>query len=283
MLHIDWAAVLASALYFSFAIVALDVFLGRGKDPGSTFWVIIFLPMVLYLVFSGQIAKLSGGGFAIELNKKAETPIKDIANSIAANEVQLSTSIFDNEVDPAVFWEIPTEILVLKVAKNDDNIILNGSNYYKTIQKMGKIGYLLQLSILQNELLGLVVLDEENHVAGVFTKEWFYDLLRIEFTNTFIFRPDTDKAKIELSPDEQIQNTNLAALILNPLVRSEREGRKYYLYYKTKLLEALQILLDGEWDFAVLTDSEGKYNGVVSRRALESAIFTSFVKALSSE
>lgn len=225
-------------------------------DNGPLFASLMFSPIIVYLVLSGQLLEFKGLGLEAKFREVATQRVK--TTSLNTTTITLSSDSIPESTRRAevrAFFGIGSEVVLLEadVSSTDRSI---------GVRDVFSVAHKIYPSLLQGNFQYLVILDESDRVLGYFRKEFFFDILRIEIEQTIRGRREAyQEARVE----EQLQQTQLWDIVSNPRLRAETWGIKETVHVNTTTLEALQILTEVGLEAIVVVDGEGKYRGVVKR------------------
>lgn len=256
------------ALILSFLITAICVgFLGVLKkyhldvQVSSTS---IFLSLVLfYLVFSGSLTEFSVLGIDAKLKAVVANPIDESA--IDQTDI-LGQDSLDKDLNMEVFFGVPQRV----IAVDGDAWMELGEN--EKHNKWRQIRNSIYQSLLAGQFLGLVVTDKQKKPEGVFGADNFLDLLRIPIEE---YKVKSTDQKYVLSKQEIItrsQQTNLYAVLLNPIYRVRQEGSNISARFDAPLSELLDLVSKHRVELIILTDFNGEYLGIVTASKIQLAI-----------
>ena len=224
----------------------------------------IFFSLVLfYLVLSDSLSEFSVLGIDAKLKSVVARPID---KSVIDQTEILGQSSLDKNLTLDVFFGIPQRV-----------IVINGDAWMKLSQiekhnRWREIRNSVYQSLIAGKFLGLVVTNEKNKPEGIFHADNFKDLLRLPIESLHV---NQSKQKYVLKPEEIItrsEQTNLYAVLLNPIRRVQSEGSNISVRFDTPLSELLDLINKHKAKLIIMTDFNGEYLGIVTSTSIQLAI-----------
>ncbi|MGE0503736.1 MAG: hypothetical protein AB7I79_24110 [Rhizobiaceae bacterium] len=262
----------AAVLSFVFLCIGIIVAWLSGKYikpvEGTAVLALLLLPFVGYLVFSGKIESIKGGGIEWKLKAEASAPAlkSAIEGEISTNDLARRI-VAAEDVSLLATFGIPHEVVIVKAP------LWSPLNHPQRLSGVLKVGELIYVSLLAGKFKALIVVDDNDRPIGLFEREFFLDLLRIPFLLYVVEGSEISDVATPATLRQMIQQTELWTILRHPAERAMNEGSKAFLPTITARLEALKIMSVQEWNAAALTDVQGIYSGTLWRESLSTNLF----------
>ncbi len=247
-------------IYYISALVSIVLSIGFGiglvflsvrymKVKGALLVAVLFAPAVLYLGLSGRLVEFKGLGFEAkfkELAKKTIVPTSVVPIASSASDIQSISKA-------KALMGIGSEVVLLQASTTDLPI---------THERVLEFALKIYPGLLQGNFELLVVVDSTHNVLGYFSREFFFDLLRIEIEQSLRgARERYDSSRVR----EQIEQTQLWDIVEYPKMRAESWGAKLLIQSTDTNATALKRLTEANQEAAVVVTTKGSYAGIVRR------------------
>jgi hypothetical protein len=228
-------------------------------DNSTVFGSLFFAPIIAYLVFSGQLSEFKGFGVEAKLREVGSSPIKLVSGTIepslrgtkhgeARTFLGGGSAVVVLDVDEATKYSADPLPLAFRVAEE------------------------ISANLLQGQFELLVAVDRQGVLLGSLRKSWFLDILSIP--DVHISRandPDyeySDKKRMR----QHLGKTLLWDILLKPQERTKDWGLTASIRRSSTQIDALRELYRHRAEALPVVDTDGKYQGIVRRADLESAL-----------
>ena len=255
----------AALILTGFALVWLSKYarLGLGEASKTT---VILAPLILFLFLSGKISELEGLGWKAKFsNVRTQDVIKAARSSdLATISEQTDPGDFRNEAN----WGLcrPYYLLTESSAKNkakpdelDQQAVLH-------------IAAAIRSSIVCGRFLALVIVDSDRKPLGFFPRDRFLELLRIVLVGYSGLEVDGDAFR-------KVAGSELGVILMYPAIRAEKEA-SHSIVPATESIESVYGKMIAEnADMVLITDRLGRFDGIITRRAIEGKIIEGLLAA----
>ena len=268
-----WAAVGTSVGYLVVALIAVWA-VKRYLQVTETAVLasLLFLPLLLYLVFSGRLGEFKALGVEAKLVSASATAVGTDAIGKKGEGMGpaalldtgdiLGGDAPDANLEQAAFWAKAVHVVAIKASQWK-----NLSSDTHRVRAMG-VGVVIYHSLLAGSLKAVVILDDERRPLGVFDAAFFHDMLRVPID---VVAVPLEMQDFVMSPQQVralFQQTELWIILQNPAIRAENEGNKAWVSRRASRHEALSKMIEDRLEVLVITDDEGRYLGIVTRERL---------------
>jgi hypothetical protein len=229
---------------------------------------LILAPVILFLLLSGKLAEFEGLGWKAKFRSiSAESILK------AARTSDLATT--SDQADPADFlneayWGMcrPYYLLTDRTAKTKDKP--------DELDKKGtlQIAVAIRNSIICGKFVALVILDDKRKPVGFFPRDQFLELLRTPLITYGMSPVDGDEAF------KQVAASELGVILQNPVIRAQSNEANHNAVAGSEDIETVyKKLIAAGADTAVITDRLGRFDGIITRAAIEGKIIEGLLAA----
>jgi CBS domain-containing protein len=228
--------------------------------------VLILLPVLFYLILSGKLAELEVTGLKAKFRDIASEKVIDTAR---ATELAIS-ALEANE--PNFFLDVmfqqcrPYYVISAKTARKDGKLereaVLNIAGSIRAAMVCGKFK-------------GLVVVTETKTPIGMFARDQFLELARIPLV-LYGAGKIVDSNKVY----DDVMSSELGVVISSPEERAKSdEAYKVIVKWNESLDKVYKELIDGGFDTAMIVDRFGRFDGIITRSAIESRVIGKLMEA----
>lgn len=222
---------------------------------------LIVLPFLMFGFLSGKISEFSGFGITAKVEKTKKLPVTSL--NIPADSIKIS-NVTSNDTDyyRKAFFEMCSEYLII----NSDEIPSSGSesDYY-----VASVSYAIRSSIACGKFAGLIILDGSNRYIGSFESQFF-----IESTSIWAV-PNSSKTITAKDLAYRINTSTIfGASLTHPEARVPKEGNSIALNINSSIQDAFNEFRNEDISFLVLTDSLGKFQGIVRYKDVINSIIS---------
>jgi hypothetical protein len=228
---------------------------------------VILAPLIVFLFLSGKISEFEGLGWKAKFrNLGAETAITTSRTSdLATTSEQTNPADFHNEA----IWGFcrPYYLLTGDSAKNK-------SKPNELDQKAALyIATAIRGSIICGRFAALVIVDKDRKPVGFFPRDQFLELLRIPLVG-YGEQIDSEAAL------RQVAGSELGVILMNPEIRARSpEGRRDTVPGSENIEAVYKKMIENDVDLALITDRLERFDGIITRRAIEGRIIAGLLAA----
>ena len=127
-------------------------------------------------------------------------------------------------------------------------------------------------SIVCGRFLALVIIDSDRKPLGFFPRDRFLELLRIALVGYSGLEVDGDAFR-------KVAGSELGVILMYPAVRAEKEA-SHSIVPATESIESVYGKMIAEnAEMALITDRLGRFDGIITRRAIEGKIIEGLLTA----
>lgn len=247
--------------YWALIYTAVTLALGAGlvylcrrqlKIEGNVLLGAVFVaPLLFFLGLSGRLVEFKGFGIEAKLQRAA---LKTVTPKLVRPVEPSATAIQEISIAKAQLG-IGAPVVLLK-APDKDRKIGPEDVHLKAIE--------IYPGLIQGKFELLVIIEGGTKVLGYFSREFFFDLLRIEFEQSGregMETPDDNSKQVA----NQLAQTQLWDIVDQPKRRAESWGSKVFVNVSDTNAEALTKLATSGQDVAVVVTASGDYAGIVRR------------------
>lgn len=266
----SWFAFLMAILFLAIGFIcAFFAHKVLKINNSALFSSLFFAPILAYMVFSGQIAEFKGFGIEAKLRdaskKKIEIKVGTISNLLSGT----------NYGELQSFLSGGSEVVLL----NSNQASKHSKNPWRLAFSIAEQ---ISVNLLQGKFELLVVVDGQRRVIGSFAKHWFMDIpsipdVHVSRGNDKDF-DQTDEKRIK----SNLSKTLLWDILLKPLERTKEWGLTATISKSATQINALRELNRHSIDALPVVDGDGKYQGIVRRSDIETAILDPLMNVLAS-
>lgn len=226
----------------------------RLRIPGpidALIFALVFTPMLLLALMTGKITELSGFGLSAKAGQIARAPVSSLNLSSEKFKIQELTSD-KPDFDLAAYFESCADYFVVKPSQIPAEEV-------KLAHYIAFVTYAVRSSIACGRLSGLVVLDDSDRYLGSYDRKFF-----VESTSVWAV-PTSGEPLSAKELSERIQNmTIFGASLQYPRERiTSGEGFEAAINVDAIISEAFDVFKKLDVEFLVLTDSLGRFQGIV--------------------
>ncbi len=220
---------------------------------------LIILPFVVFGFLSGKITEFSGFGVTAKVERAKKLPISTL--NIPTDSLKIA-NVTSNDTDyyRKAYFEMCAEYLVIR----DEQIPAehNERDYY-----IASISSAIKSSIACGKLAGVVILDGSNRYIGSFDSLFFIESVSIWAV------PNSTNPMTAKELASRIKTTTIfGASLTSPNERVSKEGSVIALNVNATVQDAFNVFRSNDVDFIALTDSLGKFQGIVRYRDVVNTI-----------
>lgn len=221
---------------------------------------LILLPFFVYLIFTDRMHIFKVAGIEATFQKEARTAVEKsaITQSLSAEDRERLAAAAENLVTES-FFEQPREILTVDASKwkaLEPDLRLTDAL---------RVGHVIYTSLLAGSFKALVILDERGRTLGLFERDAFLDLLRLNYTMYGVSGPDLTLEEQRAELRRMFQKTELWVILKNPEVRAQNAGSKAAISGRETRAGALKTMTANGWHAAMVTADDGAYAGLLWR------------------
>jgi CBS domain-containing protein len=264
MIEFDTAIAL---ILVGFAFVWLSNYgeLGLGEASKTA---IILAPLVGFLLLSGKISEFEGLGLKTKFRALgAESVIKTARTSdLATTSDQTNPADFFKEA----YWGFcrPYYLLTDGSAKNREKpaeLDKRATVYIATA---------IRTSIVCGKFLALIVVDDDRKPVGFFPRDQFLELLRIVLVGYGDIQIDSEAVF------QQVAGSELGVILQHPVIRAKSDEARHDTVPGTENIESVyKNMIAASADLALITDRLGRFDGIITRTAIEGKIVEGLLAA----
>lgn len=242
-----WKALFSLAISLIFA--AGIKYLLKVKSEMALVAIVGLFSILLIFRTTGPVESFKIGDSGLEAKfatvaNMAIVPSSIIPLSGSAKEIQEIS-------DAKAVLGIGAQVVILQQLR--ENATLSSNDVISVAHKISP-------GLLQGNFEVLVVIDRNMKVVGYFSREFFFDLLRIELEQTI-----RGERKSVRPVKEQIEQTQLWDIVENPKMRAEDWGSKVFIKYNASNVDALGQLDSSNQEVGVVVAEDQTYAGIVRR------------------
>lgn len=273
-MSIELSAFTAASLLFAACLLLSFAIASRGVNITPTLAAASFAIIAFYLVLSGSVSELTGGGFSVKLKQISSIQLED--QLIEHGDI-VGTEALGNDLEAEAFFQRAQRVIAI------DGEAWNELPDGGRLRKTQIIATSIYQSLLSGGFQGLLVTDRARKPVGFFEASYFLDLLRLPLDRAAI--PLNERENV-LSDDEilsRLKETNLFTLMRNPVVRAEREGNKVWVEYNEPAVTMFRRIRENNLESVILVDFRGQYVGAVSRDKVTAQILSALLDPRAAE
>jgi len=226
---------------------------------------LILLPLLAFLVLSGKLTELELSGLKARFKEITSEKIIDTARA-ADFAISSSESNDPNFFRDAVFQQCRAYYVISdNSAKKDGAVVPNAAiNIAKSIRA----------SIICGKFQGLVVVDSAKKPIGLFSRHQFIEILRLPLeVYSAAVPPDWEKLFKDIMASE------LGVVLANPEIRGRSdEAHRVTVAWNDQLQDAYKKMNESGVEVAMITDRQGRFDGIVTRSAIESRVIGKLIE-----
>jgi CBS domain-containing protein len=228
---------------------------------------IVLLPLLLYLVLSNRLTEFEGYGL------KAKFRSLGTESAIGAARTS-DLALVSDQADPKDFfneaqWGFcrPYYLLTDGLAKSKDNP--NDLDRRVTLS----IATAVRHAIICGRFKALIVVDASRKPIGFFVKDHFLEILRIALVS-YGGTLDSDVAL------QSVTTSELGVILRDPAIRAKSEDARQDTVSSTETIESVyKKMIANNIEIALITDRLGRFDGIITREAIESRIIQGLLTA----
>lgn len=259
--------IVVALIFVGFGLVWLSklIKLELGEASKTT---VILAPLIVFLFLSGKISEFEGLGWKAKFRSLgAESVVK------AARTSDLAT--ISDQTDPAdffneAFWTRcrPYYVLTENSAKKKDKP--NELDKRAAIQ----IATAIRSSIICGRFIALVILDKDRKPLGFFPRAHFLEILRTILVAYGPVQLDSEAAFM------QIASSELGVILMHPEARAKSDEANHNTVLAGEDIESVyKKMIAANVDTALITDRLGRFDGIITRAAIEAKIIEGLLTA----
>jgi CBS domain-containing protein len=228
---------------------------------------IILSPFLLYLIITGKVAEFETLGLKAKLREAVK---ENVVSAARASDLMISSPEASKPnfyID--ALWQTcrPYYVLTDKTA-----IAATGDlDRDATIN----IAMAIRSSIICGRFIALVVVDSDGKPVGFFLPQQFLEILRIP-----LVAYNTQPLISASQAYTQIVTSELGVILKNPVIRAQSEEAQHVKISADASVEAAyKLMLEKGTTVAAITDRFGRFDGIVTRSAVEARIIEKLLTA----
>lgn len=271
---IEFVTVVALILT-GFALVWLSKYgrLGLGEASKTT---VILAPLMAFLFLSGAVSEFEGFGWKakfsnIHAKDVIDTPNpRDLAAIKPSDLATISEQANPTDFSTEAYWGFcrPYYVLTDNSAKNKDNpheLDKRAALY---------VAIAIRASMICGKFAALVVVDNERKPIGFFPRDQFLELLRIVLVGYGDVQIDSEAAF------RQVAGSELGVVLQNPEIRAKSDEASHTMVPGGEDIGSVyKKMIDDSSEIALLTDRLGRFDGIITRRAIEGRVIQGLLPA----
>lgn len=231
----------------------------------ATIFGLVFVPVILFGFFSGKVSEFSGFGISAKALQAARAPVFGL--SVSAERFKIHDLSSNNpDFNIAAYFEVCADYFVVR----PDKVPTNNA---ELDQYVASVTIAIKSSIACGKLAGVVVLDESDRYIGSYDWRFF-----LESASVWAISNDGKPVPREVLSSRIQTMTIFGASLKFPKERiTPGEGFEAALNFNASVSDAFQEFKEKDVDFLVLTDSLGKFKGILRYKDVTKEIFSAIL------
>ena len=214
----------------------------------------------------GSLSELSGFGISAKTRETTTAPVSTL--SVNAKKLKIQHLTADKpDFNLAALFEACSDYFVVRPSQlpSDDE---------KLARYLANVTYAVRSSIACGRFSGLVVLDETDRYIGSYGRSFF-----AESTSVWAVPKSADPMPVKELAERITSMTVFGASLRYPRERiTPGEGFEAALHADSTIAEAFDVFKTLDVDFLVLTDSVGRFKGIVRYRDVMEEVIGALIK-----
>ena len=223
----------------------------------------IFGIPILGLAASGGLAEFSGGGFAAKFRDISLTPVHRISRPIDNTLIVTppkASELAGTKIEAN--FGICRPLIVLRVGDKSEKIQDSFVSYLAVV---------INTSISCGNFIGVVILDNDGHYLGSFSKDFFHEA-------GAIWAISIENRSAEEIAQFMLSRTVFAAALAYPDVRMKTgEGQNVSVREDISIAKAYERMRDKKFPFAAIINEDGRVTGVVTMEDVRNALLSTLI------
>lgn len=238
--------------------ISQQVRLNFGDAPKTA---IILAPLIVYLLISGKITEFEGLGWKAKFR---EAVAETVTAPARASDLLISNPAANKpDFFKEAFWLSCRPYYVLT------NRTVQSPNGKISEKAVVDIAIAIRSSIVCGRFIALVVVDDTEKPVGYFLPTFFLEIMRMRLVTYNTTPPSQD------SVFKDIMTTELGVVLGAPVVRAKSDDAEHLsVRSDTSLEKAYKAMLDKNVGIAMITDRFGRFDGLITRSAIEGHVIT---------
>jgi hypothetical protein len=221
---------------------------------------IILAPLILYLLVTGKVSEFEGLGWKAKFR---EVVTENVVDTARASDLMISNPEANKpNFFREAFWLScrPYYVLTDRTAKSakdelDQEAVIN-------------VATAIRSSIICGRFEGVVIVGDDEKPVGFFQLAQFLEILRIPLVTYNNANPPSAE-----SVYNQIMSSELGVVLSNPVIRAKsNEAEHLSVSSNADIQKVYKSLVASDANVAMITDRLGRFDGIITRRALEGRI-----------
>lgn len=229
---------------------------------------LILVPLIVFLFMSGRIAQFEGFGLKATFRELGTKSAIETARSsdLATISNQANPADFRNEAN----WAFCRPYYLL----TDGSAKIKAKPDELDKEAVLHIASAIRHSIVCGKFLALIVVDKDRKPIGFFPRDHFLELLRIVLVGYNGFTVDGDAAF------QQVRGSELGVILQNPEIRANSDDASRNTVPGSEAIGSVyKKIIAANADIALITDRLGRFDGIITRRAIEGKVIDGLLTA----